>query len=818
MKTSQTNKTTMITENKNNDAKTYIMNILTQLDLNKITNIQILDFIAEGGFGIVSTCKYLGTEFLIKTLKIIETKAYMDEFKLTYKFRNSGIPKVIAAFESTESKSREIKDENLNNDDNEAQKYDKDIGVIFEFIKGIALNSVLYKKEKGKKKKNDLPISLITKLDWLVQMCSCIEFLHDHNLVHRDLKPDNIIIDNINCLKVLDFGISIKNNTEIDLMSGQNCYTMKYVPVDLKYMEINGGDLLECNKNKTETEKVVIPYKITTSFDVWCVGLIISEVLSGVEPWNGKSEDKIINSIIMIDEETKNEFEYPIPNESKFDITKDHTKKEIIYLIRDCTKFNPDERPKMDKIKKKLWELFEYEVKTDYQSFIALQNKDKNLFEKETKSIVKALKNKVKKQKEMKFEDPLNLLFRNINKKLKTEITIINEKLTEIENDKLEQLENKENDAIKGNIYAYLTYNEFDDSIIGITFPENKSYVNNSVMKGLFGDKNYKFKNPFCLNHNNRLYILGGFIIDNKSQEEKNQSNENNNISSKFKTKKDLKIESYQKQNEYLEIFGNNYNTCRKVIRYNFNDNKVSELPSMIHSRGHISSIIYKGFLFAMGDGNTVEMLNITSLEKSNQVTLDVWEIFCTLPNYVYSPILVNKSNEFLYIISLNQNYLEILLIKGMKKNVSIRGIDLDKPYFLKGVYYNFAIEDVIYLFLSYKSDFDNSEKFYCLAILATAINKNKFENNYYIYEVFPESPFNSVVEKTLKKISFTNIKFNENNPNEKCEDNIKLFNNTFFIHNNSEFYYYDEVLYYYSLNPIKTGLSLRKFPVSLFK
>ncbi|KAJ3123245.1 hypothetical protein HK098_002083 [Nowakowskiella sp. JEL0407] len=56
--------------------------------------------------------------------------------------------------------------------------------------------------------KTETPFTEDTARYFFRQIILGIEYLHDHNIVHRDIKPDNLLIDENNVLKIVDFGVS----------------------------------------------------------------------------------------------------------------------------------------------------------------------------------------------------------------------------------------------------------------------------------------------------------------------------------------------------------------------------------------------------------------------------------------------------------------------------------------------------------------------------------------------------------------------------------------------------------------------------------
>src|SRR5207249_6789369 len=76
--------------------------------------------------------------------------------------------------------------------------------LVMEFIEGETLAAAIRRKAL-------IPTS--TKLQWMEQLCSAVGYAHANGVIHRDLKPLNIIVDMHGRLKVLDFGIARMRGT-----------------------------------------------------------------------------------------------------------------------------------------------------------------------------------------------------------------------------------------------------------------------------------------------------------------------------------------------------------------------------------------------------------------------------------------------------------------------------------------------------------------------------------------------------------------------------------------------------------------------------
>ncbi|KAJ3550235.1 hypothetical protein NMY22_g585 [Coprinellus aureogranulatus] len=103
---------------------------------------------------------------------------------------------------------------------------------------------------------------------FLYQILSGLEYLHSKNIIHRDLKADNILVEPTGVCKISDFGISKKAS---DLHQGGRAHTMMRGTVYWMAPEVVSSD-----GGQGYDVKV----------DIWSVGCIALEMWSGRRPWN----------------------------------------------------------------------------------------------------------------------------------------------------------------------------------------------------------------------------------------------------------------------------------------------------------------------------------------------------------------------------------------------------------------------------------------------------------------------------------------------------------------------------------------------------
>ncbi|KAM9835843.1 striated muscle preferentially expressed protein kinase [Aulostomus maculatus] len=111
---------------------------------------------------------------------------------------------------------------------------------------------------------------------YLVQILQGVEYLHSRRVLHLDLKPDNIMVTNLNAIKIVDFGNAQSFN-----------------PLSLKNQEPGGGTLEYMAPEMVRGEVVGPPA------DIWTVGVVTFIMLSGRLPFEDKDARCVKSKILM---------------------------------------------------------------------------------------------------------------------------------------------------------------------------------------------------------------------------------------------------------------------------------------------------------------------------------------------------------------------------------------------------------------------------------------------------------------------------------------------------------------------------------------
>ena len=193
---------------------------------------------------------------------------------------------------------------------------DNNLYIAMEVVHGRELSKIIKQAKEVKKQGNVIPrkYSLNNMMKYFMQALDALQFMHSNNYVHRDLKPDNIMIDEeLEQAKIMDLGLAKKigeqepdRKSDLDILLADSGKTGVYNISEETLKQL--GKLPKKTAQTLEgqvmgTPAYMSPDQINNSkgvdqrADIYSIGVILYEILTGEKPHKGETP---INTLMNI--------------------------------------------------------------------------------------------------------------------------------------------------------------------------------------------------------------------------------------------------------------------------------------------------------------------------------------------------------------------------------------------------------------------------------------------------------------------------------------------------------------------------------------
>jgi len=143
--------------------------------------------------------------------------------------------------------------------------------MVIEWADGRLLRSILNEEKR-------LPIERAVRIT--LKICDALDYMHKRGIVHRDLKPENIMVDDADNIKLIDFGIAMKEDAR--RLTFVNLSATLGTPDYISPEQVKGqrGDQRS---------------------DIYALGILLYEMTTGEVPFRGPNPLAAMNERLLID-------------------------------------------------------------------------------------------------------------------------------------------------------------------------------------------------------------------------------------------------------------------------------------------------------------------------------------------------------------------------------------------------------------------------------------------------------------------------------------------------------------------------------------
>nr|CAI5828114.1 unnamed protein product [Callosobruchus analis] len=205
-----------------------------------------LSVIGEGSYGIVTKCRHKDTNEIVAIKKFLETeedgtirKMALREIRMlkvsTPRLRHENLVTLIEVF-----------------------RHRKRFYLVFEYVAGTVLDEL---------ERHNGGLDYEMCRERIFQVTRAVAYCHYNNIIHRDVKPENVLVSNLGVVKLCDFGFA-------RLIANLNEACTEYVATRW----YRAPELLVGDPN------------YSSPVDVWAIGCLFAEIMTGDPLFPGESD------------------------------------------------------------------------------------------------------------------------------------------------------------------------------------------------------------------------------------------------------------------------------------------------------------------------------------------------------------------------------------------------------------------------------------------------------------------------------------------------------------------------------------------------
>jgi len=249
-------------------------------------NIELIEELGRGSFGTVHKARYLNRLVAVKIFEMGRKYAQGDQYRNFYaevrtlcSLDHENILPFIGAGRAPDPPR---------------------LFIVTEFMPRGTLFDLLHRRREA--------LSPLRKKCIALDICRGMAYLHEHGLLHRDLKSSNLLIDGSYRVKIGDFGLS----------------------KSIRYLALDQPMTGNCGTPQYMAPEVLASAPYGTAADVFSFGILLWELLAEQLPYQGLEPMQVITAVLQRDERP--------PLNPRWDV-------ELVRLLCECWDRDPAKRP-----------------------------------------------------------------------------------------------------------------------------------------------------------------------------------------------------------------------------------------------------------------------------------------------------------------------------------------------------------------------------------------------------------------------------------------------------------------------------------------